>query len=563
MSTKKHFSSFDIFDTCLVRACGTPETFFDILSKKVFTGFVSENERQGFIIARRGVEHKLYHSNPNTNIYDIYNLLSYSHPFILPNDEILKMELDLEKALLMPVLKVKELIDKLRQKGEQFLFISDRYLPVDFLTGILKEHGIFQSGDRIYVSCDVGKTKFNGEIYKYVHEKENIPYNHWTHYGDNRRADIVEPKRLGIKTKVIKHTYSTYEQDWIDTGCITQFKANHIMAGLSRAVNHNLPDNPRKMLLLDVIAPLYMSFIGYILGDAQRKGITHLFFCARDTYQLFQVARVFNKQFPGITIHYLRVSRKALSDSAPEIIIDYFKQEGLASKEYKTAIIDSVASGGSFLKISELLNNNGYNKPFGYFIIKWANSLLHENDFDTAIRQEYVNNSKFFYPLFKYIKIITILENIFSSNTEKRTIGYKKENGIIQPLFYYETDNEDSVQAKSDEMQKYHTNCLTFYSEMYIRLGLLPYSSIILHQLAIPSFSKLAYFPIKEYTKSLCYCSQKEKNILLPYVKKESILRLFITRGHDTCWSRATIFYNMPQWTHRYLLKYIDYKESL
>lgn len=563
MSKYTHFSSFDIFDTCLIRACGTPENFFDILSKRVFSGQVTENERQGFIIARREVEFRLYHSNPKANIFDIYDSLSYNHPLILPNKDILEIELALEKEMLMPVYKIKEQINSLRQKGEKILFISDMYLPVFFLTDILKEYGLYKSDDKVYVSSDVGKNKFGGEIYKYIHEKEKIPYNRWTHYGDNKKADIIIPQKIGIKTIHINHKYSTYEQNWIDNGNITLFKYSHIMAGISRALNHSLPEKSRKLLLLDVIAPLYMSFIGYIFDDAQKRGITHLFFCARDTYQLFQVAKVFNKQYPNITIHYLRVSRKALSDSDPEIIIKYFEQEELATKRYQTAIIDSVASGGSFLRIRELLKGNGYNDPYGYFIIKWANSLLFETDFFAVIRQEYVNNSKYFCPLFKYIKNITILENIFSSNTEKRTIGYKNESGIIQPIFYDKTDNEDSFQSNSNEMQEYHTTILKKISALYINSGLVSYSHAILHQLAIPSFSKLAYCPTKEYTESLCGCFQKENNILLPYVKKESFVRLFLTRGHDTCWSRATIFYNMPTWTHKFLLKYIDYKESL
>lgn len=561
MSKNTHFSSFDIFDTCLVRACGTPENFFDILSKRVFSGQVTENERQGFIIARREVEFKLYHSNPKANIFDIYDSLSYNHPLILPNKDILEIELALEKEMLMPVFKIKGQINSLRQKGGKILFISDMYLPVLFLTDILKEYGLYKSGDKVYVSSDVGKNKFGGEIYKYIHEIEKIPYNRWTHYGDNKKADIIIPKKLGIKTIHINHKYSTYEQNWIDNGNITLFKYSQIMAGISRALNHSLPENPRKLLLLDVIAPLYLSFIGYIFDDAQKRGITHLFFCARDTYQLFQVAKVFNKQYPNIKIHYLRVSRKSLTESEPQVLIDYFKQEGLASND-NNAIIDTTSTGGSFSTINNILTKFGYHQCFAYFLVKWFEPTNNECLYDSAIRQKYVY-SKRTNSIFKNLKIITLLENIFSSNTEKRTIGYKEENSIIIPAVFDNIDNEDSVQTKLFEMQEYHTDILKKISEIYISSGLVSYSHAILHQLAIPSFSKLAYYPTKEYTESLCGCSQKENNILLPYVKKESFVRLFLTRGHDTCWSRATIFYNMPIWTHKFLLKYIDYKESL
>lgn len=557
------YASFDIFDTCLIRTCGTPENFFDILSMQVFKKKVSENERQGFVIARREIEYKLYYNNPNANIFDIYNALSYNHPDIISNDEIREKEMALEKEVIVPVLKVKELINSHRDKGDQILFISDMYLPVDFLTNFLLSYGILQPCDKIFVSCNVGKTKFNGEIYKYIHEKEKIPYNKWTHYGDNRRSDIIEPKKLGIKTKIINHLYNTYEQDWIDNGCATLFKHNQIIAGISRSLNYSLPNNPRKKLLLDIVAPLYVSFIGYVFEEASKREITHLFFCARDTYQLFQVAKVFDKYYPNITIHYLRVSRKSLSDSSHQTLINYFKQEGLASKKYKTAVIDSVASGGSFLKIKKILKSGDFNEPFGFFILKRANSLLLETDYSSIIRQEYVIKNKYFYPLFKDIKIITLLENIFSSNSDKRTIGYKMENGIIKATHQNDFDNEDSIQDNVEEMQRYHTAILSFFAKQYINLGLLPYSLNILHEIAIPSFGKIAYHPTKEFTESLLSCHQKEEDKILPYVKKESLFRLFFTKGHDTCWSRATIFYNTPTWTHRFLLKYINYKESL
>ena len=45
-------SSFDIFDTCLVRKCGTPEGFFDVLSLRAFSNQPHERERQEFVAAR-------------------------------------------------------------------------------------------------------------------------------------------------------------------------------------------------------------------------------------------------------------------------------------------------------------------------------------------------------------------------------------------------------------------------------------------------------------------------------------------------------------------------------
>ena len=47
--------SFDIFDTCLLRKCGTPENFFDVFSLRVFNGEVEEWARQGEAVSMRRV----------------------------------------------------------------------------------------------------------------------------------------------------------------------------------------------------------------------------------------------------------------------------------------------------------------------------------------------------------------------------------------------------------------------------------------------------------------------------------------------------------------------------
>ena len=52
----------------------------------------------------------------------------------------------------------------------------------------------------IYVSCEFGKTKRSGSLYIEVKIQENADYKNWVHYGDNQKADIDMPKKLGIKT---------------------------------------------------------------------------------------------------------------------------------------------------------------------------------------------------------------------------------------------------------------------------------------------------------------------------------------------------------------------------
>ena len=48
--------SFDIFDTCFVRTCGSPDFVFDILAEKVLGKNSSLTERMDFAYTRREAE---------------------------------------------------------------------------------------------------------------------------------------------------------------------------------------------------------------------------------------------------------------------------------------------------------------------------------------------------------------------------------------------------------------------------------------------------------------------------------------------------------------------------
>ena len=139
-------SSFDIFDTCLLRKCGTPENFFDVFSLRVFNGEVEEWARQEFVAERRRAEQKGC-DNHSFTLQDIWSAFDMNHPQILPKNVLYQKELDLEREMLVPVLQMREMVDKCRKKGHRIIFISDMYLSSGFLTELLKKYGFFMEGD--------------------------------------------------------------------------------------------------------------------------------------------------------------------------------------------------------------------------------------------------------------------------------------------------------------------------------------------------------------------------------------------------------------------------------
>lgn len=45
------------------------------------------------------------------------------------------------------------------------------YLPSDFLKSLLQRFGFWEEGDRIYVSGEIGLTKYSGNLFRYVQKR--------------------------------------------------------------------------------------------------------------------------------------------------------------------------------------------------------------------------------------------------------------------------------------------------------------------------------------------------------------------------------------------------------
>lgn len=547
--------SFDIFDTCLVRLCGTPSSFFDVLSTNVFTLEVDEMTRQEFIIQRKRAEWSLWR-NKHANIYDIYQALTFSHPALISVNELAERELALEKSMLVPVLSIMNEIDQIHKRGENVMFISDMYIPGGILKEILVSHGLYASGDKVYVSCDVGALKYDGCLFKYIHEKEGLDYRHWIHKGDNVNGDYIQPKKLGIHSEVVTVNYTPVQKWWLGM-LSTYYNYPCILAGISRAIGCSNVYTVRRDFVLDLIAPLYCTFVYHVLSDAVMHGLKRVFFCARDTYQMYRLAITMQSVYPELEIRYLKISRSALYEGDIDLRMRYFIQEKLASKTEKCAIVDTTSSGKTVKVINEELLSNGYLPVSAYYLLKWDDQNINMNGirFDSIMRQYYFGDDRgiYFTP-----ESVLLLENFYSTNNERRTVNYAvDEEGNIQPVYSEDVGFQDAIQDDVELWQEYEASMLKDYYNSMRQLGLLNYAAQILEMISIPSLCRFLEKPIKHYLPALTgYKVYTNKNGFVPYVRKESFFRLLRTRGVDSGWKQGTIVYNLPEWLVRWRWKH-------
>ena len=553
-------SSFDIFDTCLVRKCGTPENFFDVFSLKVFNHEVPEWARQEFVAARRLTEQKLWQENPRYTLQDIWVEFEWSHQFLKPKKELCQLEQELEREMLVPVLSMRDKVNECRKHGDKIMFISDMYLSSDFLIDILRNYGFYQNGDALYVSWECGALKWNGELFEYVRKHENLPsFQNWHHYGDNKQGDYNAPKELGIRCTLINHTYTPYQQQWVDNDYSLGFKYPSILAGLGRALHYSTEWNTHTDFVLDIIAPFYCSLVYRMMKDAQQRGIKKLYFCARDAWPLFRIAEIFKPLFTSIESKYLYISRQSLYEGNEEAKIRYFEQMGLATHGKDVAIVDVRSQGKTQRFLSDFLIKKGYQEVFGYYFEMFTlKEMKYLNPYYCEVNGAYLTMNHNLDQLL--LCRWELYENFFSLNNFPKTVDYSiDDNGIARPIFSEKTDYEDSFQKDVSYWSQIHFNIIETFAAQYMICELHKYSDKIFEHVAMRTLSNMMISPLKYYLGALAdftsYSTRDKRYV--PYVKRLSIYELVVKRARlGNKWRKASIIYTLPNCLMTLLLKY-------
>ena len=207
--------SFDIFDTCLVRKCGSSDNIFCIWADRAL-GKVDRSYLKDLINSRLNAEKTARRNSgkEDVSLDDIYRNLSLESFPNLSKPALKRLELEVERENLSPVRQALDLIRNYRKKGKRILFISDMYLPSDFLKSQLRRFGFWEEEDRIYVSGEIGLTKHSGNLFRYIQREERILRCSWIHVGDNTYSDYYVPKSMFIRSRRIYHPYTSFENLW-------------------------------------------------------------------------------------------------------------------------------------------------------------------------------------------------------------------------------------------------------------------------------------------------------------------------------------------------------------
>ena len=314
-------ASFDVFDTVLTRAVGSPSTVFLLLGKRLTNMSLIQCTPEAFARARIAAERRAYENASEADkvtLRQIYAELGTALRLTeTQQDQLMHLEWALEAELIRPVPSARDRVQAARDRGQRVVFISDMYLPSEFIQKQLARQGLWMDGDNCYISCEHGKSKASGELFRALLHCEGVSSELVSHCGNNPKADVQAAKRVGLQAELfLEGNLNRYEQILESYAWATEGLSS-AMAGASRLARLTIPaSDPKQEALRDVsagvVAPVLVGYTLWILQRAQQLGLKRLYFLSRDGQILLEIARrLANKLNVSCELCYLYGSRQS------------------------------------------------------------------------------------------------------------------------------------------------------------------------------------------------------------------------------------------------------------
>ncbi|MDD2464670.1 MAG: hypothetical protein PHI97_11800 [Desulfobulbus sp.] len=288
--------SFDVFDTLITRPFMRPvDVFVTVGNTLISKGYV-KIAPQAYRDARANAERRaIAASRPRDDCrwHEIFHRFPELTYWGVPTAEAMQFELDAERCSCSPIAENVEKVRRLLKAGEKVLFLSDMYLPTNFIWELIRSHGINCVKEDVFVSGELGLSKHSGRLYTHVIERYGITPSQLRHLGDNSYTDVEVPTRLGIPAELYHGVQPTHHERLPRPRRYAPLELS-AMRGTARAARLQTRPNEQMTrvasIATSVIAPVLTAFVAWVLRDARERKIERLYFVSRDGQILLLIA---------------------------------------------------------------------------------------------------------------------------------------------------------------------------------------------------------------------------------------------------------------------------------
>lgn len=269
----------------------------------------------------------------------------------------------------------------LKEKGHIIYLISDFFFSKELMLRILNFHGISSVFKDVFVSCEVGKSKLGGHLYKHTLETIDAKVLETIMIGDNKLSDILNAEKYGIKsihTKNLSH-HLRNKRNLLGNDEHSFKRACSIVEKRCQKSEHPFSE---------YIIHFYF-FTERLYKKARRDGVKDLFFLAREGLYLKKIFDFYQElnQFSSankIQTHYLKASRQ----SARQIALKPLEEE----------TFNNFGGENGRMTIGQLLSGFLFSKELKEKIIvdlEIGSDEVHSNIFESNLMSRLKNNRLF------------------------------------------------------------------------------------------------------------------------------------------------------------------------
>lgn len=331
-------------------------------------------------------------------------------------------------------------LSTLKKNGKKIFLVSDFYLEKDFFISLFSKHDILDLFDEIYVSSELGKTKYDGTLYEQI--KNDYKDLSFLMIGDNKKSDYIKSRQNGFyavhynalneKIKKVKNEFENIKYDRLSFGEYKKIYKKRTKSGLISNYVFSL---------FDFCERLYKKCI--------REKINILYFQSREG-QFLQ--RLFNMYQDG---KYRKIQTKYFIASRYSTFLP-----SLYGKEINPQTFYTLTMGYKDMSLSIFLKNLQFSeeeivslniKNIDREIINIADSVelleFLKNDtfvsiYTSKVENSYLEFNKYFNSIFGDNKDITIVDAGWTGTMQNNLAGIFKDrnlNGIYLGLNRYHT----------------------------------------------------------------------------------------------------------------------------
>lgn len=524
--------SFDIFDTLITRKTLLPVGTFLIMQRRIEKLGLGLGRQfvDNFPSLRLSAENSARHLARNSGVEEvdfagIYNGLAKMTGISQEmTGRLKKMEIEAEIDNMLPCIHNIRILKRYYEKGEKVILISDMYLDSTILRKMLVTIDPVFEKIPIYVSCECGKTKASGRIYRIVKEMEGIDCKKWIHYGDNAISDVSMPGLMGLDTRLCVSVRPEKWEREIAAKCNIRWNLDlQVYLGISRYIRQNKRLSTNAQIGASIGGMALYPYVEWIIRKCEELGINRLHFIARDGYVIKAMAdKVINNCQFNIKTTYFYGSRVAWNiggDGADKgkraLIRQYFKQE-IDYSDDRFAFVDVQGTGRTFDQFCEIMKDF-INEPIKIF-------------YYDLMRNVELSNCKV-YSLFANQECV-MCESLCRAPHDL-TIGYHVVGGKVVPILY----SADQKKWKDCGVEDFVKGAVVFADYMS-KYALREEIDIENQQLAIETMNYLSDKPceiVMDYFAGIPHgdVSEEAQGVYAPKLNYLDILKIFLYRTDE------------------------------